>query len=287
MRQEIFKFFLPALTLLSVLCSGSVVNAGESLILGIHPYLPATELVTRFGPLSEYLSRRVGKPFIIEVARDYEDQIDRIGNNNIDIAFMGPVSYVKLVEKYGRKPILARLEVNGKPTFRGAIITARESRIRTLPDLKGKRFAFVDPNSTMGHLVPRYVLWEAGVDVKDLEGHKFLYNHHNVALSVLAGDFEAGAVKEDVFYDYEKRGLRVLAWTPPISEHLFVANPRLPDRTVKALREALLRLREDKDGRAIMSGVQENLTGIVAAKDGDYGNLRLVLKTLKRIGVEP
>lgn len=271
----------------ALVCSPGIINADDELILGIHPYLPATELVNRFTPLTDYLSRRVGKRVVIDIAKDYKEHIDKIGNNEINIAFMGPVSYVKLVEKYGKKPVLARLEVTGKPTFKGAIITAKDSGVKTLADLKGKRFAFVDPESTMGHLVPRYMMLKAGVGIEDLAEYEFIYNHHNVALGVLAGDFEAGAVKEDVFYEYEKRGLRVLEWTPAISEHVFVTSPLLSKETARALQEALLGLKDEKQGRAIMLKIQENLTGIVPAVDRDYDNLRDIIRTLEKSGVNP
>jgi len=116
---------------------------------------------------------------------------------------------------------------------------------------------------------------------------RFVYNHHNVALGVLAGDFDAGVVKEDVYYEYEKRGIRALAWTPAISEHVFVTGSHLPKETVIALREALLQLKDDKEGKAIMLRIQENLTGIVPAVDGDYHNLRTIMKKLEKIGVQP
>ncbi|MBI5740558.1 MAG: phosphate/phosphite/phosphonate ABC transporter substrate-binding protein [Nitrospirae bacterium] len=282
-----FKLYISLLIFIALLCGPGIAGAEGPLTLGIHPFLPATELVDRFTPLAEYLGRRIGKPIVIDIAKDYTEHIDKTGNNKVDIAFMGPVSYVRLVEKYGKKPVLARLEITGKPTFMGAIITAKDSGIKKLTDLKGKRFAFVDPESTMGHLVPRCMLLEAGIDVKDFAMSKFVYNHHNVALGVLAGDFDAGAVKEDVYYEYEKRGIRALAWTPPISEHVFVTGSHLPKETVTALREALLQLKDDKEGKAIMLRIQENLTGIVPAVDGDYDNLRTILKKLEKIGVQP
>lgn len=281
------RFLVTIIIFLALLCTGSILSAHDFLTLGIHPYLPAAELVDRFTPLTDYLSRKIGKPIVIEIAKDYKEDIDKIGNNKIDIAFMSPAPYVMLVEKYGKRPILARLEIMGKPTFRSAIITAKNSSINTLADLKNKRFAFVAPETTMGHLVPRYTLSEAGIDVKDLAEYKFLYNHHNVALGVLAGDFDAGAVKEDVFYEYEKRGLRVIAWTPSMSEHNFVASSLLPKETVKALQEALLQLKYDKEGRAILLKMQGNLTGMVSASDRDYDNLRIILRKLKKIGVQP
>lgn len=259
--------------------------AQKSLKFGVHPYLPATELLKRFTPLAEYISNKTGKTVTIEIARDYSEHIDHIGKNMIDIAYMGPASYVKLVETYGKRPILARLEINGKPTFQGFIIIAKDSAIRTLSDVKGKRFAFGDPDSTMSHLVPRYMLLEAGVDIEKDGSYKFLYSHHNVALGVLMGDFDVGAVKEEVFYKYKDRGLKILAETPEFSEHLFVTRSRLPDKTVNALREALYKLRDNEDGRAVLTAIKKGMTGLVPATDKDYDNLRAVLQGLKKRGI--
>lgn len=280
------KRILTLAAFLSFFLMAAGANAQESLILQVHPYLPATELIDRFTPLADYLSKKTGKLVTIRISRDYQEHIDIIGNNKADIAYMGPASYVKLVEIYGRKPILARQDINGKPTFMGAIIIAKDSLIKSLGDLRGKHFAFGDPNSTMGHLVPRYMLWKAGVDIKDFAGYSFIDNHHNVVLGVLAGRFDAGAVKDDVFYEYEKRGLRILTWTPPISEHVFVTSSSFPKKTAKTLRDALFQLKNDKEGIAIMKRIHKNMTGMSPASDKDYDNLRAILKGLEKIGVK-
>lgn len=68
--------------------------------------------------------------------------------------------------------------------------------------------AFGDPESTMSHLVPRFMLWRVGVTGEVLADYQFLSNHTNVALGVLVGDFDAGAVKEEVFYEFEPKGLK-------------------------------------------------------------------------------
>jgi len=76
---------------------------------------------------------------------------------------------------------------------------------------------------------------QAGVTIDKLAGHAFLKNHHNVALGVLLGNFDAGAVKEDVFDEYRQQGLKTLKKTPPISEHLFVVRKTLPPETDKKI----------------------------------------------------
>jgi phosphonate transport system substrate-binding protein len=253
----------------------------------VHPYLPATELVKRYTPLMEYLGRKLNQPVQIQVSKDYQDHIDKIGRDKVDIAYMGPASYVKVVNHYGRKPILARLEINGKPVFQGVIIIRKGSSISNLADLSGKSFAFGDPNSTMSHLVPRYMLWKDGVNIENLAKHAFLDNHNNVALGVLAGDYDAGAVKEEVFYKYQTRGLKALMKTPEISEHLIIAGNNLHAAKVKVLREALYGLKKDEQGGNIMSAIKKTMTGMVPASDEDYDNLRTILYALEKIGVRP
>jgi phosphonate transport system substrate-binding protein len=279
--------FLSLFLIVAVFFSAGDARAGEGLTLGIHPFLPATELMDRFSPLAEYLGRETGLPVTISIARDYGEHIEMIGRDELDIAYMGPASYVKMVERYGSKPLLARLEIKGKPTFHGIVIVNQDSDIRSISDIEGRRFAFGDPDSTMSHLVPRYMLWEAGVDVEDLSGYEFLEGHHNVALGVLISDFDAGAVKEEVFDAYEKRGLSALAVTPEISEHVFVASGKIRPRTAAAIRSALYRLKDSKEGKAVMTRIKKDMTAMVPASDADYDNLRDILNTLERIGVEP
>ncbi len=259
--------------------------AKQALTLGIHPYMAATELFKRFTPLANYLAHKVGRPVSIKISADYKDHINKVGKDMYDMAYMGPASYVKMTAIFGEKPIVARLEVGGSPVFHGIIFTTKESSIATLGDLKGKRFAFGDPNSTMSHLVPRYMLREAGISVDKLAEHKFLGSHNNVALGVLAGDFDAGAVKEEVFFKYEKQGLKMLAKSPSLSEHLFVARSTLPSATVEALRTALYHLGDDSHGKASMTAIKKQVTGLVPASDGDYDNLRSILDGLDKAGV--
>jgi phosphonate transport system substrate-binding protein len=276
--------FLPLIFFLFVMFpQADSPHAEEPLTIGIHPYLAPNQLQERFRPLADYLSSQLNRPVRINVCRNYEEHIIETGDNTFEISYMGPASYVKMVDLYGRKPIIGVLEINGRPTFRGVIFTLEKSHLRTLSDLKGHRFAFGDPNSTMSHLVPRYMLMKAGVDVTDLSAHDFLSNHNNVALGVLIGDFDAGAVKEEVFYRYKDRGLRELARTPEIAEHLFIASSKLPPETIEALRRAF---RDLKNIRKIMWSIKKNMTGIVQADDSDYDNLRTILSGLGQSGIQ-
>jgi len=168
------------------------VSTADDLVLAVHPYQTSSTIVRAFTPLANYLGEALGVKVNLDMSPNYDTHIERIGKNQVDIVYLGPASYVRLVDKYGSKPILARQVVNGRPYFKGKIITRSDSPIKSLKDLAGKRFAFGDPESTMSHLVPRYMLINAGVDVDRLSGYQFTGSHDNVAMGVLAGDFDGG-----------------------------------------------------------------------------------------------
>jgi len=179
-KKMLIKVFL-LLSFVIYLSAGQV-HANDQLTLWVHPYLPATELFNKFSPIAAYLSKKIGHQIEIKVSKSYKSHIQRVGEDQMDLAYMGPASYVKMTHTYGKKRVLACLEVNDQPFFYGMIITQQNSAIKNLQDLQGKRFAFGDPDSTMSHLVPRYMLWQAGVEVEKLHKFEFLGSHNNVAL---------------------------------------------------------------------------------------------------------
>ncbi len=258
----------------------------KPLTLAVHPYLPALEIERRFRPLADHLARRIRRKIEISVSPDYTVHIQRVGTHTVDLAYLGPAPYVDLVKTHGHGFfLLARLETAGNPVFHGHIVVATTSDIRTLADLRGRSFAFGDPKSTMSHLVPLYMLIEAGVKLDDLTRHRFLGGHRNVALAVLSDDFAAGALKEDIFEEYRARGLRSIAISPALSDHLFVATRALPANLAEDIRAVLLAVGRDPANRAILTAIQPDLTGLILVADSDYDSLRRVLDRLARAGM--
>jgi hypothetical protein len=119
----------------------------------------------------------------------------------------------------------------------------RDSVLQSLRDLRGRRFAYGDRDSTESHVIPQFMLIEAGVSDSALAFYKFLGSHTNVALAVLTGDYDADAVKEEVYQEYKARGLRALAAEPPVADHLFVASSKISAEVLATLRRTLLQPR--------------------------------------------
>ena len=170
---------------------------------------------------------------------------------------------------------------NGEPFFRGHIVVTENSPLESLKELSGKRLAFVNRQSTM-YLVPYAMLKQAGLTQEDLAGQAFLGSHQNVALGVLAGDFAAGAIKEEVFLDFSKLGLRSLSATMNVPEHVFVASNQVTEDHLMTIRAALLNLGTTPAGVLILQRIKSSVTAIVPAEDADYDQMRSLLKFLDR-----
>lgn len=273
-KRFVFKHIMKIIVFISFLCVSPHRTFAADLTFYVQPYLPATELVKRFTPLARYLGDKLGSTIHIKILKNYESHIDLAGMDKADIVYMGPGPYVKMVEKYGKKPLLGRLNVRNIPAYHGMIIVQADSSFQSLSDLAGTNFAFGDLNSSMSYLVPRYMLQMAGVGLSDLGKYEFLGTHHDVALAVLGGYYDAGGVKEEVFFRYENRGLRMLAKSEPVSSHLLITRGGMNMALVHRIRKYLFDLNKDKRGLEILQSIKSSATGISSVKDEDYDTMR-------------
>ena len=247
------------------------------LTLGIHPYLSYSQLQVRFAPLADYIAARTGRKVEVHVGRDYEEHIDEVGSDRLDIAYLGPVSYVRMTARYGQKPLLAMLERNGRTMLNGRIDVRRNSDFQSLTDLRGHVWALGDPTSTMSSVVPLASLRAAGIGPTDLAQIRHYRGHTNVAMAVLSGAADAGAVKQEVFEAFETQGLRTLTELPEVSEHLFVTRADMPAELVEQLRVILLEAREDAAGLKALRSVHSGATGLAPVHESDFDSLRALL----------
>jgi phosphonate transport system substrate-binding protein len=269
---------LAVVAVLLVLTAWRGAGAAEGgLILGVHPYLSHTELLVRFRPLARYLERRLTIPVSIRVGRDYQEHVDQIGRDRVDIAYIGPVSYVRLSETYAPKPLLARLQRNGRAALDGHIVVRERSDIRNLDDLAGRTLGLGDPNSTMSSVVPIAVLHDHGIPLERLAGHVRYKGHSNIAFAVLSGQVDAGAVKSEVFERFRAQGLRSLARLPEVSEHLFLSRADLEPALIDKVRQALLDAHRSGDGLNALRALHADATALVEVHDEDYAGLRALL----------
>lgn len=263
---------------LTGLSTATAADNQKPLSLGFMPYLNAELLVEKYTPLASYLSGKLGREVKIQVAKNYADHIRATGEDELDISFLGGSPYVVISDQYGVKPLLARYEFNGKPTFRAVIFVFKDSPLKELSELAGKTMAFGSAKSTLSTQVPLYMLMQAGAGLDKLASYKHLRNHSNVVLGVEVGDFDAGAVAEEVFNEHANNPIRVLAYSPELSTHVFVARSNMDADLKHQIAKALQGLKTEPGGKDILGAIGPTLTGFVPGQDSDYDLHRTILK---------
>jgi phosphonate transport system substrate-binding protein len=141
-------------------------------------------------------------------AADYNAVVEAMRTKHADIASFGPVTYVQAVERAGVEAmvVVAPFGDKSQAGYTSKIIVKAGSPIKTLQDLRGKTFAFVDPASTSGNYVPTLELMNTfGMTNEDFHTNgrffssvSFSGRHQNGLQAVINGDIDAAPVASDI-----------------------------------------------------------------------------------------
>jgi ABC-type phosphate/phosphonate transport system substrate-binding protein len=112
--------------------------------------------------IREYFAE-AGVPIVPVLFSSYEEQTEALFNRTIDIAWNGPVAYVRCAARSADCRVLAMRDVD--VDFTTVMIARRDSGIGGLADLCGKRLALGDGGSRRGAILPLYYLRQAGLDI--------------------------------------------------------------------------------------------------------------------------
>jgi phosphonate transport system substrate-binding protein len=239
-----------------------------------------TELVRKAAPLVKYLESTLGMKVEFTPVTDYAAAVETLVGRKVDLAWFGGFTFVQAHVRSGGKVIpLVQREEDEK--FRSVFVTG-DPAIRTLADLKGKDVSFGSQSSTSGHLMPRSVLLQAGIDPdKDFRRVAYSGAHDATVAAVASGKVQAGALNISVWDKLVADGkidpakVRVFYTTPPYYDYNWTVHADMPAPLRERLRQALLTLsRDTPEGRQILElqratrfvpTAVENYKGIEAA----------------------
>jgi len=245
-----------------------------SLNFGVYQSEKATEIYRSFTPILEALTAsmetRLHRPVDIKLAisKDYSDTIESLIRGDVDFVRVGPASYVTAKGKQSGIELIAMETEGGDKIFKGVVIVLKDSKLQTLADLRGKKFAFGDQNSTIGRYLIQAELFKAGITSADLAGYKYLGRHDIVAREVEIGDFDAGSVMQSAFDKANTKGtLRVLTSFDNVTKP-WVARKDLDKAIIEAIQSALYAIKDP----AVLKGLK--ISGFIPTSDDEYKLVR-------------
>jgi phosphonate transport system substrate-binding protein len=167
----------------------------KELVFAVIPEENASGVVDRWTPFVNYLTNELGVKVTLRVANDYAAVIEGQRAGNIQIAYYGPASFAR-ARIIGVKTDAFAIDVNsdGSKGYYSVFYVLAKSPYQKIEDLKGKAMAFVDPNSTSGNNMPRFVLDHMGIDPdKFFSKTVFAGSHENAVLALAQGTAEVCA----------------------------------------------------------------------------------------------
>lgn len=259
----------------------------SELVLGLTPFLSEAQMRREFVPVAKYLGSKIGISVSVRTASSYADLAKLLFAREVDLAVLSPLAYVKARRTNPNLVLLLTQIADGSPTYAAYIVTRDDAGMRTVHDLKGKRFAFVDRQSASGYLYALAHLKKAGIEPHShFASVVFAGNHGKVVDMVLNGEADAGAtystaVKIARVERPDSERLKILAKTGRIPFDAYCASPSLQQSLIEEIRAALLNLStRTEEGRRVLRGVTA-INGFVQVRDDHYDEVRRVARFLE------
>ncbi len=254
------------------------------LTIGISSGENETDAIARTQPYADYLSRELGVPVNIVRGTDYAAVIEAMRSGHVQFASVGPAAYALARKVMGEDiaPVAVTLDQDGNLGYYSVIAVRADSPYQTLEDIKGKSFAFADPNSTSGYAVPSYYLaTELNTSADEYFSEvAFSGGHEQSVMALVNGTFEAVATHwrnetAGTIQTMEKKGLiqpgstRIIWKSPVIPNTPVMMLTTLPQELQDAFKTALMAFPE-KDPEGFATYSNGTSSGYVEAKHEDY-----------------
>ena len=247
----------------------------KTLLIGLIPEQNIFKQMERYGPLAGYLSKKIDMTIRLTVLPRYGNIVDNFASAGMDGAFFGSFTYVLAHEKLGVEVLARPVSLNGTSTYHGLIFTRKDSRIKSVRQMEGKRFAFVDKGTTAGYLLPLRYFRGHGKNYRTyLKEIYFAGTHEDAILDVLNRKADIGAAKNTIYErlaasdDRINRELVILERSPEVPENGLAVRRGLDDSPKKKLRQVLLTMHEDPEGAVILEAF--GVRRFIETHDTDY-----------------
>jgi phosphonate transport system substrate-binding protein len=281
---------------LTLLASASLTQAADpswpkELTFALLSTESAPEVTRRWEPILAQLEKDLGVKIKPIMASDYRGTIEALKFKKAEIGHLGPKSYVEATnDNYANvEPVVQIRHSNGSMGYRSCLIVHTDSDIFSPEDIGGKTFAFNDPNSTSGYLVPMTMfLNEMGINPKQhFSKLTFSGSHEASILAVMNKKVEVASTNLPDVQQLTREGkvprgaLRIIWVSKLIPNDPIVVRKDLPDSLRQAIQDALVAMQEKHP--EVFAAAGSIIGGFQKVDDAKYQVIRELNETSKRL----
>jgi len=223
------------LLVLALTGCGKDASKSKQLTISAIPDQDPEKLQRLYGDVAAYLSKELNVPVVYRPVTDYTASVTAFKVGELDLVWYGGLTGVQARIQVPGAHAIAQRDIDEQ--FHCVFIANKATGITDLASLKGHTFTFGSESSTSGRLMPQYFLEQAGVKLDDFKGKSgFSGSHDKTIKLVAAGAFDAGALNEQVWKQYVKKGapeleqVTLISTSPPFHDYHWVLHPSVTER---------------------------------------------------------
>jgi len=264
---------------------------GNVLRMAVAAMISPKETLAYYQELLGYIGKKSGFRVQLVQRKTYDEVNQLFLREQIDLAFICTGPFAASREKFGFEA-MATPQVRGQPFYQSYLIVPKDSPYQKFEDLKGRVFAFTDPDSNTGTMVPRFWLAELGEKPESYFSKTiFTYSHDNSILAVAKGLVDAAAVDGHQWEYFERFSpvytskTRVIRKSQPFGSPPLVASAQLNSAVRLKIQELMLAMHSDPEGKLILDKLL--IDRFVAPREEWYEPARAMIAGLPDTSREP
>lgn len=249
------------------------VQAAEPLKFGVANQRPVMLTAQIWNPILTYVSNKSGVPLVLSMGKTATETTELATQGKLDFIYTNQL-FTPERDKIGFQAI-ARFNTS---KIQGQIVVAENSDLRQLSDLAGKKIASPSKDSFISYALQMKALSGAKIKVEPV----ITGSQEGGIVQLAAGVVDAAFVHSKIIQAYAQREgfhYRAIYTSEPFLDLPVMVHPRVPRSSLQKVRDALINMSKDEEGRAILAAANNVLMAkepleFVSAKDRDYDNYR-------------
>lgn len=259
-----------------------------SLKVAVGAMISPKETFIYYHQLLDYIGRRLEQEVQLIQRKTYGEINELFGKGQIDLGFICSGPYVSGKEKYGFE-LLATPQVRGSHFYQSYLIVNKDSAFHRFEDLRKGVFAFTDPDSNTGKLVPTYWLLQMEEDPESFfDRIIYTYSHDNSIMAVARALVDGAAVDGLIWEYYQNKDpvftseTRIIRKSESYGIPPVVASRSLPSELRDRIRRVLFEMHQDPEGKRLLDELMINR--FVEPREEWYDSIRRMKEKLGSVG---